>query len=113
MGSRTVRGLEAISLSIPPTPGHSIVKRKHNEHFYNIITEFNRRSYASNFIYGGYGYFDNMNRFFGNNGFTIGGRHDFADKTACADTRRGVTMAISDNCWYWNSDTSAMRTGST
>lgn len=78
-GSRTVRGLEAISLSIPPTPGHSIVKRKHNEHFYNISTEFNRRGYASNFIYGGYGYFDNMNPFFGNNGFTIVDRHDFAD----------------------------------
>ena len=26
-GTRTVRGLEALTLSVPPTPGHSIVKR--------------------------------------------------------------------------------------
>lgn len=90
-GSRTVRGLEAISLSIPPTPGHSIVKRKHNEHFYNISTEFNRRGYASHFIYGGYGYFDNMNAFFGNNGFTIVDRHDFGDDEVHFSNAWGVS----------------------
>jgi len=78
-GTRTVRGLEAISLSIPPTPGHSIVKRKHNENLYNISTEFNKRDYAVNFFYGGYGYFDNMNYFFGNNGFRVIDRTEFAD----------------------------------
>ena len=78
-GTRTVRGLEAISLSIPPTPGHSIVKRKHNEHLYNIGTEFTNRDYDVNFFYGGYGYFDNMNYFFGNNGFNVVDRTDFAD----------------------------------
>jgi len=77
-GTRTVRGLEAISLSIPPTPGHSIVKRPHNENLYNIGTEFNNRDYAVNFFYGGYGYFDNMNYFFGNNGFKVVDRTDFA-----------------------------------
>jgi len=78
-GTRTVRGLEAISLSIPPTPGHSIVKRPHNENLYNISTEFNNRDYDVNFFYGGYGYFDNMNYFFGNNGFKVVDRTDFAD----------------------------------
>lgn len=78
-GTRTVRGLEAITLSIPPTPGNSIVKRKHNENLYNIGTEFNARNYAVNFFYGGYGYFDNMNYFFGNNGFKVVDRTDFAD----------------------------------
>ena len=29
-GTRTVRGMEAITLSIPPTPGRSIVKRTEN-----------------------------------------------------------------------------------
>jgi len=78
-GTRTVRGLEAISLSIPPTPGHSIVKRPHNENLYNISTEFNNRNYDVNFFYGGYGYFDNMNYFFGNNGFKVIDRTDFAE----------------------------------
>jgi phosphoglycerol transferase MdoB-like AlkP superfamily enzyme len=78
-GTRTVRGLEAITLSIPPTPGHSIVKRPHNENLYNISTEFNNRNYAVNFFYGGYGYFDNMNYFFGNNGFKVIDRTDFAE----------------------------------
>jgi len=78
-GTRTVRGLEAISLSIPPTPGHSIVKRPHNENLYNISTEFNSRNYNVNFFYGGYGYFDNMNYFFGNNGFKVVDRTDFAE----------------------------------
>jgi phosphoglycerol transferase MdoB-like AlkP superfamily enzyme len=78
-GTRTVRGLEAITLSIPPTPGHSIVKRQHNENLYNISTEFNNRNYAVNFFYGGYGYFDNMNYFFGNNGFNVVDRTDFTD----------------------------------
>ncbi|MEO7432661.1 MAG: sulfatase-like hydrolase/transferase, partial [Dokdonella sp.] len=30
-GTRTVRGLEALALSVPPTPGQSIVKRPDNE----------------------------------------------------------------------------------
>ena len=29
-GNRTVRGLEAVTLSLPPCPGQSIIKRQHN-----------------------------------------------------------------------------------
>ena len=36
------------------------------------------RQYDTKFIYGGYGYFDNMNYFYGNNGFTIIDRANFA-----------------------------------
>jgi len=78
-GTRTVRGLEAITLSIPPTPGHSILKRPHNENMYNISTEFNARHYDVNFFYGGYGYFDNMNYFFSHNGFNVVDRSDFTE----------------------------------
>lgn len=78
-GTRTVRGLEAVSLSIPPTPGRSIIKREHNESLYNIGTEFNNRDYDVNFFYGGFGYFDNMNYFFGHNGFNIIDRTDFTN----------------------------------
>ena len=70
-GTRTVRGLEALSLSIPPTPGNSIVRRPKNENLFNISSPLKDRGYESKFIYGGDGYFDNMDYFFENNGFQI------------------------------------------
>ena len=70
-GTRTVRGMEAITLSVPPTPGRSIVKRKNNTGLFTIGEVFKRKGYDRNFFYGGDGYFDNMNTFFGGNGFNI------------------------------------------
>lgn len=70
-GTRTVRGMEAITLSVPPSPGRSIVKRKNNHGFFNIGTIFKQKGYKNVFFYGGDGYFDNMNQFFGGNGFDI------------------------------------------
>jgi len=70
-GTRTVRGMEAITLSIPPTPGRSIVKRKNNQDLFTIGEIFKKEGYERNFFYGGDGYFDNMNTYFGGNGFNI------------------------------------------
>ena len=70
-GTRTVRGMEALMLLIPPTPGHSIIRRPDNRQLFNIGTVFKTAGYQSTFLYGGDGYFDNMNAFFGNNGFDI------------------------------------------
>ncbi|HWV08875.1 MAG TPA: LTA synthase family protein [Pseudomonas sp.] len=71
-GTRTDRGLEAITLSIPPTPGRSIVKRIGRESGYGSLgQQFNNLGYDSVFLYGGRGYFDNMNAFFGGNGYRI------------------------------------------
>jgi phosphoglycerol transferase MdoB-like AlkP superfamily enzyme len=70
-GTRTVRGLEAVTLSIPPTPGNSIVKRPNNDHLYTLGEIFAEHGYEPLYIYGGYGYFDNMNAFFGGNGYTV------------------------------------------
>ena len=70
-GTRTVRGMEAVTLSIPPTPGNSIVKRVDNQNLYTISTVFKAKGYENMFFYGGDGYFDNMNAFFGGNGFDI------------------------------------------
>ncbi len=70
-GTRTVRGMEAITLSIPPTPGSSIVKRKENQGLFTIGEIFKQQGYERTFFYGGDGYFDNMNNFFGGNGFNI------------------------------------------
>lgn len=70
-GTRTVRGMEAVTLCIPPTPGQSIVKRPNNHNLYTVASVFKEKGYNSNFFYGGDGYFDNMNSYFGGNGFTI------------------------------------------
>lgn len=70
-GTRTVRGLEAVTLSIPPTPGQSILRRPNNDNLFSLGFIFKDRGYDTKFIYGGYGYFDNMNAFFEGNGFDI------------------------------------------
>ncbi len=70
-GTRTDRGMEALTLSLPPTPGRSLIKRPHNEDLFTLGSVFKSRGYDTAFIYGGYGYFDNMNYFFANNGYRI------------------------------------------
>lgn len=70
-GTRTVRGMEAVVLSIPPTPGRAIVKRPLNGGLDSLGELFLSRGYRTQFIYSGYGYFDNMSDFFGNNGFEV------------------------------------------
>ncbi len=70
-GTRTVRGMEALTLSLPPTPGRSLVKRPHNEGLFTLGSLLRVKGYDTVFIYGGHGYFDNMNYFFENNGYRI------------------------------------------
>ncbi|WP_160715302.1 LTA synthase family protein [Chitinophaga solisilvae] len=70
-GTRTVRGMEALTLAVPPTPGQSIVRRKNNENLFSAGSIFRKQGYEATFFYGGDGYFDNMNKFFGNNGYDI------------------------------------------
>jgi phosphoglycerol transferase MdoB-like AlkP superfamily enzyme len=71
-GTRTTRGLEAITLSIPPTPGRSIVKRigQESDHW-SLGNVLGTKGYKSYFIYGGRSYFENMNAFYGGNGYQI------------------------------------------
>ncbi len=68
-GTRTTRGLESITLSIPPTPGRSLVKRPDNAKIYNLGKVFKDIGYDVAFLYGGNGFFDNMNAFFSGNGY--------------------------------------------
>ena len=77
-GTRTVRGMEAVTLSLPPTPGRSIVKRPNCQGMYSVGFVFEDKGYENKFIYGGYGYFDNMNEFFSTNGFKVVDRANFA-----------------------------------
>lgn len=101
-GTRTVRGMEAITLSIPPTPGRSIVKRKNNTGLFTIGQVFKQQGYERNFFYGGDGYFDNMNSYFGGNGFNIvdRGRGFLLDKSITT-TRTNIedNEVTFENAW--------------
>jgi phosphoglycerol transferase MdoB-like AlkP superfamily enzyme len=88
VGTRTIWGLEAAALSAPPKPGQSVIKRPNSENMFSMGQLFKTRGYDLKFIYGGYGYFDNMNYFFENNGYNI------VDRTVMAD--KEVTFA---NAW--------------
>ncbi len=79
-GTRTVRGMEAVTLSIPPTPGRSIVKRPDNHEMFSTGFVFKEKGYDNKFIYAGHGYFDNMNDFFSHNGFNVIDRMDFQEE---------------------------------
>jgi phosphoglycerol transferase MdoB-like AlkP superfamily enzyme len=68
-GNRTVRGLEAVALALPPTPGQSIVRRPNNDALFSLGSVFEDKGYGVLFAYGGYGYFDNMNAFFDANDY--------------------------------------------
>lgn len=70
-GTRTVRGMEALTLCVPPTPGNSIVRRPDNDKLFSVSAIVKSKNYHPYFIYGGDGYFDNMNNFFGGQGFDI------------------------------------------
>jgi phosphoglycerol transferase MdoB-like AlkP superfamily enzyme len=75
-GTRTVRGLEAITASFPPIPTVSILRRPGNQGIGTWGQVMNGLGYHSTFLYGGYGYFDDMNTFFDGNGFEVLDRKD-------------------------------------
>jgi len=76
-GNRTVRGLEALTLCIPPTAGESIIKREDNKKKFTTGGIFKSKGYDVKFLYGGYSYFDNMQDFYAGNGYGIVDRNNF------------------------------------
>ena len=89
-GTRTVRGLEALSLGTPPVPGQAIVRRPHAEHLQTLGAMLRRADYSTSFIYGGYGYFDNMKAYFEANDYSVLDRTDFPPKSIPSETVWGV-----------------------
>ncbi|MGE3066477.1 MAG: LTA synthase family protein [Hyphomicrobiaceae bacterium] len=89
-GLRTVRGLEAISLSFPPTPGHAVLMRKNNKGLQTLGGVFREQGYEALFIYGGYSYFDNMNDFFAGNGYTVIDRTQVSKEHISHETIWGI-----------------------
>ncbi len=71
-GNRTVRGLEALSLCIPPTAGESIIKQTSNQMGdLSVGHVLSSMGYHTQFLYGGYSTFDNMKDFFSHNGYEV------------------------------------------
>jgi len=89
-GTRTVRGLEAVSLGTPPIPGQAIIHRPDNDHLATIGELLKARGFSSMFLYGGYGYFDNMNGYFRSNDYQIVDRTDFDKRTIASENVWGV-----------------------
>ena len=76
-GNRTVRGLEALTLCIPPTAGESVIKRENNKNKFTTGSVFKSKGYDVKFLYGGYSYFDNMEDFYKGNNYDIIDRNNF------------------------------------
>lgn len=89
-GTRSVRGLEAVSLSVPPLPGMSVVRRDGNENLETAGKIFSDRGYKTRWIYGGHGIFDNMNHYFASNGFEVCDRASMDDAEITFTTIWGV-----------------------
>ena len=89
-GTRTVRGLEALSLAIPPTPGQSIVRRPDNEDMFSMGNVLKSKGYETNYIYGGNSFFDNMGYFFSHNGYTVLDKRDIPSTLVNHTTAWGV-----------------------
>jgi phosphoglycerol transferase MdoB-like AlkP superfamily enzyme len=89
-GTRTVRGLEALSLAIPPTPGQSIVRRPDNGGMFTIGNVLKTKGYEVNYIYGGNAFFDNMGKYFGGNGYTVLDKRNIPEKLVQHTTAWGV-----------------------
>jgi phosphoglycerol transferase MdoB-like AlkP superfamily enzyme len=69
-GTRSVRGIEAVTSGFQPTPADSTVKlSKSQKNFFTLATLLEKQGYNTEFIYGGESHFDNMRGFFTGNGF--------------------------------------------
>jgi phosphoglycerol transferase MdoB-like AlkP superfamily enzyme len=69
-GTRSVRGIEAIITGFTPTPRLGVIKlAETQDDFFTIASLLESQGYETSFMYGGSAHFDNMKRFFLNNGF--------------------------------------------
>ena len=89
-GTRTVRGLDALSIAIPPIPGQAIVHRPDSGHLATLGEFLEAQQYSTFFMYGGYGIFDSMNAYFRGNDYKVVDRTDFDKSTIQAENVWGV-----------------------
>ncbi len=93
-GTRTVRGLEALSLGTPPVPGQAIVRRPRNEHLTTLGEVLEHQGFDTYFFYGGYGYFDNMNAYFSANDYRVVDRTDMPSDRIVFENVWGVADEV-------------------
>ncbi|MEO6542221.1 MAG: LTA synthase family protein, partial [Ferruginibacter sp.] len=105
-GTRTVRGLEALSLAIPPTPGQSIVRRPDNEDMFTMGSVLKTKGYDVDFIYGGNSFFDNMGKFFSNSSYQVLDERDIPDSLVHLTTAWGADDEASLNFTLQQADKS-------
>jgi len=69
-GTRSVRGIEAVTAGFMPTPAQSVVKLSLSQkNFFTLADLLKSQGFHTEFIYGGEAHFDNMRSFFTGNGF--------------------------------------------
>ncbi|MEO7385647.1 MAG: LTA synthase family protein [Gammaproteobacteria bacterium] len=69
-GTRSARGIEAVVTGFQPTRTSSVIKLEGAQrNFFTLARVLKEQGYRTEFIYGGDASFDNMRRFFLNNGF--------------------------------------------
>jgi hypothetical protein len=89
-GTRTIRGLEALNLSLPPTPGRALGKRPRSNELFSAERLFRDMGYRTMFFYGGLGNFDNMDVFLCRGGFELIDRRSFRPDEVHFDNAWGV-----------------------
>lgn len=92
IGTRTVRGLEALSAGLPPLPGQSVVRRPDNAGLLTMGGVLRANGFSPQFLYGGYGMFDNMNAWFEGSGYRVRDRSDLPPDPA----RFGNVWGVAD-----------------
>lgn len=78
-GTRTVRGLEALSAALPPQPGMAVVRWPHVTNLNTLGSTLAAHGWTPHFLYGGYGMFDNMNSYFDAQGYQVTDRTGFRE----------------------------------
>lgn len=91
-GTRSVRGIEAVTTGFMPTPARAVVKlTKSQTNFFTIAELLKRQGYHTSFIYGGEKHFDNMASFFYGNGF-----QQIIDEKEYQNPKFTATWGVSD-----------------
>ncbi|MFQ1063462.1 LTA synthase family protein [Bordetella trematum] len=80
-GTRSVRGIEAVTAGFLPTVAEAVVKLPRAQtNFFTLAALLKAHGFHSRFVYGGESHFDNMRGFFLGNGFDeVVDRKDFVD----------------------------------
>ena len=89
-GTRTVRGLEALSAGLPPQPGMSVVRWPNVSNLNTLGSTLAARGWTPHFLYGGYGMFDNMNGYFDAQGYQVTDRTNFQERLVKFENIWGV-----------------------